>query len=907
MEKAYADGAADAGPSPSSKKESIGDVTAPGVEVSSWRRIHAAANRAVDERFYQLGYWVATHPKLSLLLSLAFVVLCSIGFVNFKIVTDGSDYALLLLESAVEGGNVLTKNSVDTLWALNAKVLALETGSGNTYTDLCTTAADGVTCKQPLRGITRFWANDFATYENSVTTDADVLAAVNVPVFPDGQVVLPESVFGNSLTYDSSTGSVAGAQVFMQSYELQMTANDDAEFKEVREWEQLFHNLIEGVMAGDGEDDIVMIAFITVNLGKCGAGSVRRRSWLGLAGVMVILCAGVAAYGLNSGFSIPFTTLAQILPFILIGIGVDDMIVIVSAFDQTNPNLPVERRIALALKRCGLSITYTSMTNFFAFMLGSATSLPAVEYFCLYAGSAILFDFFLQVTAFVACLAMDANRQQAGRMDWLCCFRGDSRYKELEEEQARSWGGGGRAGSSPPDAGGQGNHGTDDGQGGGAQAVKLTAFGRFMKETYTPLILSREGKTLVLLGSLGILVAGVYGVTQATQGFDPIDLAPDDHHARHYTDMARTYELEIDTQYLPLSIYTLGVDYTDVSVQAQMQATDALMVEQRHVVGPVTSWLSSFVEWAANSTDLSTHMGASGGFPVYDDPDTFYTALSAFTQDGDNSRFESEIVYDTDGTIAISRTQMFLIDLTSTENGVRALKDSREVIAESSLAPSPLAFSQFFIFSEQFLVIYDELIVNYILALVAVAVLSVFVLGDFAITALVCFTVIIIDVELLGFVYHWGLDVNSLTVIELIMAVGLVVDYMVHVVHYFLHQDPNVPKDIRIADGLGEIGPSVVVGAATTFSGIMPMAFASNHVFRVFLKMFIIIIGFGHSPASDRHGPREGEREEERTGGKETYRGGEDYVGLRGKHLPARTTTAVSTAYGGYYRRSHQL
>lgn len=40
------------------------------------------------------------------------------------------------------------------------------------------------------------------------------------------------------------------------------------------------------------------------------------------------------------------------------------------------------------------------------------------------------------------------------------------------------------------------------------------------------------------------------------------------------------------------------------SRQAGIQATDALMVEQKHVVGPVTSWLSSFVAWAANSTDL---------------------------------------------------------------------------------------------------------------------------------------------------------------------------------------------------------------------------------------------------------------------------------------------------------------
>ncbi|CAM9554027.1 unnamed protein product, partial [Laminaria digitata] len=70
--------------------------------------------------------------------------------------------------------------------------------------------------------------------------------------------------------------------------------------------------------------------------------------------------------------------------------------VIVSAYDLTDPALEVEERIALGLKRCGVSVTYTSLTNFFAFVLGSTSSLPAVEYFCWYAATAILFDFFLQ-------------------------------------------------------------------------------------------------------------------------------------------------------------------------------------------------------------------------------------------------------------------------------------------------------------------------------------------------------------------------------------------------------------------------------------------------------------------------------------------------------------------------------
>ncbi|CAM9860224.1 unnamed protein product, partial [Laminaria digitata] len=77
------------------------------------------------------------------------------------------------------------------------------------------------------------------------------------------------------------------------------------------------------------------------------------------------------------------------------------------------------------------------------------------------------------------------------------------------------------------------------------------------------------------------------------------------------------------------------------------------------------------------------------------------------------------------------------------------------------------------------------------------------------------------------------------------MAVGLVVDYMVHIVHYFLHQDTSISNDAGIANALGEIGPSVLIGAATTFLGIMPMAFAQNAIFRVFFKMFLVIITLG--------------------------------------------------------------
>ena len=45
-----------------------------------------------------------------------------------------------------------------------------------------------------------------------------------------------------------------------------------------------------------------MVLFVQIVLGRYFAGPVRRRTLLGLGGVCCVLAAGLAAYGLNSGF-----------------------------------------------------------------------------------------------------------------------------------------------------------------------------------------------------------------------------------------------------------------------------------------------------------------------------------------------------------------------------------------------------------------------------------------------------------------------------------------------------------------------------------------------------------------------------------------------------------------------------
>lgn len=84
------------------------------------------------------------------------------------------------------------------------------------------------------------------------------------------------------------------------------------------------------------------------------------------------------------------------------------------------------------LKLAGVSILITSLTDCVAFLVSSATNLPALSSFCVFAGIGILFDFIFEITLFSAFLAYDLDRQSRGRGDccggcccketvWICC------------------------------------------------------------------------------------------------------------------------------------------------------------------------------------------------------------------------------------------------------------------------------------------------------------------------------------------------------------------------------------------------------------------------------------------------------------------------------------------------------
>lgn len=112
----------------------------------------------------------------------------------------------------------------------------------------------------------------------------------------------------------------------------------------------------------------------------------------------------------------------QVIPFLVLAVGVDNMFILAHALQQQDPRLPIPERLGRALAGAGPSITLAAACEALAFGLGGLTSMPAVRNFSLCAAVAVLLDYALQVVVLTAPLLLFAYVLLAAVCALLCVW-----------------------------------------------------------------------------------------------------------------------------------------------------------------------------------------------------------------------------------------------------------------------------------------------------------------------------------------------------------------------------------------------------------------------------------------------------------------------------------------------------
>ncbi|XP_036206403.1 protein patched homolog 2 isoform X1 [Myotis myotis] len=173
---------------------------------------------------------------------------------------------------------------------------------------------------------------------------------------------------------------------------------------------------------------LLMLAYACVTMLRWDCA--QSQGAVGLAGVLLVALAVASGLGLCALLGIAFNAATtQVLPFLALGIGVDDIFLLAHAFAEAPPGTPLqvdvwidEERMGECLLRTGPSVALTSINNMAAFFMAALVPIPALRAFSLQAAIVVGCNFAAVMLVFPAVLSLDLHRRHCQRLDVLCCF-----------------------------------------------------------------------------------------------------------------------------------------------------------------------------------------------------------------------------------------------------------------------------------------------------------------------------------------------------------------------------------------------------------------------------------------------------------------------------------------------------
>ncbi|XP_039015592.1 NPC intracellular cholesterol transporter 1-like [Hibiscus syriacus] len=162
-----------------------------------------------------------------------------------------------------------------------------------------------------------------------------------------------------------------------------------------------------------------------------------------------------------------------------------------------------------------------------------------------------------------------------------------------------------------------------------------------------------------------------------------------------------------------------------------------------------------------------------------------------------------------------------------------------------SLKMEIFPYSVFYIFFEQYLDIWKTALINLAIAIGVVCLVITCSLWTSAIFMLVLAMIL---VHLMGVMAILGIQLNAVSVVNVVMSVGIAVEFCVHITHAFSVSSGN--RDERVKEALGTMGASVFSGITLTkLVGVLVLCFSKTEVFVVYyfqMYLALVLLGFLH-------------------------------------------------------------
>ncbi|XP_071446511.1 patched domain-containing protein 3-like isoform X1 [Hetaerina americana] len=566
-----------------------------------------------------------------------------------------------------------------------------------------------------------------------------------------------------------------------------------------------------------GTTFMVMLAFSALSCVM--ADWVRAKPWLGFLGNLSAVAGTAAAFGLVMYIGVPFIGINLAAPFLMLGIGIDDTFVMLAAWRRTSPLLEVPERLGRTLSEAAVSITITSVTDMLSFWIGIISPFPSVQIFCIYTGFAVGFTFLWHVTFFSACVAIFGYAEKKNLHSVTC-------VKVLPVSQAdhRSWlyrmlctGG-----HNPEDP-----HNPRDNV---EHSVMV-----FFREKVAWMLNKPFIKVLVVIVFAGYLAGACYGITNIKEGLERRKLSRTDSYSIDFYDREDFYFREFP--YRIQVVISGELNYSDPYVQFQIENLTQTFENTSFISSPLytESWVRSFVGYVNRNKD---YLNIS-----IDTEEEFITSLKELWLFQPNP-FSLDVKFNDDGSrIIASRFLIQAVNITDSNHEKEMVRALRQIAREASL--NVTVFHPYFVFFDQFELVRPTSIQCMVIAAIVMMLISLVFIPSLLCCFWIAFSILSIETGVAGYMALWGVSLDSISMINLIMCIGFSIDFSAHICYSYMTTPAAVDTKEKVRQCLYALGLPIVQGAMSTVLSVVALAFAHSYIFLTFFKMVFLVILFG--------------------------------------------------------------
>ena len=351
----------------------------------------------------------------------------------------------------------------------------------------------------------------------------------------------------------------------------------------------------------------------------------------------------------------------------------------------------------------------------------------------------------------------------------------------------------------------------------------------FFRDSWGGLLSTRPFKIFLLHVYLAYIAFAIWGCVNVKEGITLDRLAFDGSYVTDYYEQDVKYFRE----YGPVISVNVGKEFP------LWDKTERDNIEKLIQKFEISEYFHSKDVTSAWTRDFTTFIGSddvnSGNFTsIFVDFLSNYSPL--------NANYNMDIKTDSD-KVKYSRFFVHSKDMDTSMRERKMMSKARE-IADDHQHLNVTVFHPAFIFYDQYLAVWPNTRQNLLIATAAMFVVSLLLIPHPVCSLWVTFSIVSICTGVMGYMTWWGVNLDSISMINIIICIGFCVDFSAHITYAFVLAEGKTGNQ-RMRNALHSLGYPIAQGALSTILGVSALAFSNSYIFRTFFKTMFLVISLG--------------------------------------------------------------